>query len=286
MNNDYYDLLGLKKNATEDEIKKAYRKLARKFHPDLNPGNKSSEQKFKEINQAYEVLSDPAKRKEYDMEAEAATRQGQRPSPGGAGRQARGFEGFGGDESIFWDLFGGSGGGTSRSVTTVRLTLSLVEAARGTTKSVTLQGDAGKPETVTLNIPPGAEEGMGFEVSAPTLGKNRILHVVVEHVLPDPRFERRGVDVYSDLRVSVPDLYFGTSTNIATLDGETKVRIPPGSQGGQTLRLKEKGIHSSFEGIRGHHYIRLIPVIPEGKSEKLDALMRQMESFYGKGAQK
>ncbi len=285
MNADYYALLGLKKNATEDEIKKAYRKLARKFHPDLNPGNKSSEQKFKEINQAYEVLSDPTKRREYDLELEAGSRQGQRPSPGPGG-PGRGFEGFGGDESFFWDLFGGPRGGTNRSVTTVRLTLSLAEAARGTTKSMTLQGDTGKAETVSIKIPPGAEEGMGFEVSAPSLGKNRILHVVVENVLPDPRFERRGVDVYSDLRVTVPDLYFGTTANIATLDGETKVRIPPGSQGGQTLRLKEKGIHSSFEGIRGHHYIRLIPVIPEKKSEKLDALMRQMEAFYGKGAQK
>ena len=286
MNNDYYELLGLKKNATEDEIKKAYRKLARKFHPDLNPGNKSSEQKFKEINQAYEVLSDPSKRKEYDMEAEAATRKGQRSSPGASGGQSRGFEGFGGDESIFWDLFGGGVGGSSRSVTTVRLSLSLAEVARGTTKSITLQGDSGKAETVQINIPPGAEEGMGFEASAPSLGKNRILHVVVEHIIPDPRFERRGVDVYSDLRVTVPELYFGTSANIATLDGETKVRIPPGSQGGQTLRLKEKGIHSSFEGIRGHHYIRLIPVIPEEKSQKLDALMQQLETFYGKGAKR
>ncbi|AFS54596.1 DnaJ domain-containing protein [Leptospirillum ferriphilum] len=280
MNEDYYSILGVSKSANEDEIKKAYRKLARKFHPDLNPGNKTSEQKFKEINQAYEILSDPEKRKEYDRE-----RENPGPFRGKAGSDARSHkEGFGdfdgGDASFFWDVFGGGQRGTSRSLTTVRLTLSLVEVARGTKKTVTLQGESGKVESVTIQIPPGAEEGMGFEVEAPSLGKNRILYVVIEHILPDSRFERRGSDIYSDLRLTVPELYFGASVHIPTLDGETRLRIPPGSQGGQTLRLKEKGIHSSFDGNRGHHYVRLIALLPEKRSENLDALMHQLESYY------
>jgi curved DNA-binding protein len=283
MKDDYYAVLGISKSASEDEIKKAYRKLARKYHPDLNPGNRSSEQKFKEINQAYEILSDPEKRKEYDQERE---RPGPRREQPGSRTHAEysGFEDFGGgDSAFFWDIFGGAQRQTGRTMTTVRLTLSLAEAARGTRKTITLQGDSGKAETVTIQIPSGAEEGMGFEVASPSLGKNRILYVVIEHILPDSRFERHGPDIYSDLRLTVPDLYFGSSVQIPTLDGETRLRVPPGSQGGQTLRLKEKGIHSSFDGVRGHHYVRLVAVIPETRSESLDALMRQLKGFYQKG---
>ncbi len=283
MNDDYYSVLGVSKSASEDEIKKAYRKLARKYHPDLNPGNKSSEQKFKEINQAYEILSDSEKRKEYDREKESPGPSRGRPEYG-AGRERSGFEDFGaGDASYFWDIFSGGQRQTGRSLTTVRLTLSLAEVARGAKKTITLQGESGKAETVSVQIPPGAEEGMGFEVAAPSLGKNRMLYVVIDHILPDPRFERHGADIYSDLRLSVPELYFGTAIQISTLDGETRLRIPAGSQGGQTLRLKEKGIHSSFDGSRGHHFVRLIAVLPEKRSENLDALMHQLEAFYRTG---
>ena len=280
MNEDYYSILGISKSASEDEIKKAYRKLARKYHPDLNPGNKTSEKKFKEINQAYEVLSDPEKRKEYDRESETPG-----PSHGRAGSDKHsdnaGFGDFGGgDSSFFWDIFGGGQRQTNRLPTTVRLTLSLAEVARGAKKTITLQGESGTVDSVTIQIPSGAEEGMGFEVETPTLGKKRILYVVIEHILPDSRFERRGSDIYSDLRLSVPELYFGASIQIPTLDGETRLRIPPGSQGGQTLRLKEKGIHSSFDGSRGHHYVRLIAVLPEKRSESLDTFMRQLDSYY------
>ncbi|MHB8422177.1 MAG: DnaJ domain-containing protein [Leptospirales bacterium] len=281
MSVDFYELLGVGKNASQEEIKKAYRKLARKYHPDLNPGNKASEQKFKEINLAYEVLSDKEKRSEYDQERSA----GSRPRGDGtsSGARSEGFEGFGADESVFWDLFGGMGTGARQSVLAVHLTLTLAEAARGAEKSVILQDDSGKPQTVTLRIPPGAEAGMSFEVNAESLGKRHRIHVVIDQVLGDPKLERRGLNIFSDLHVTLPELYFGATINVQTLDGETNVRVPPGTMGGQTLRLKDKGIHSSFEGVRGHHYIRIIPVLPSGKSERLESLIREIGSLYGPG---
>lgn len=282
MEPDYYEALGVKKDASADDIKKAFRKLARKYHPDLNPGNKTSEQKFKEINLAYEILSDPDKRAEYDQ---SRTAEASRPRTGDgsfrwSGRSAQGEEVFGQGESFFWDLFGGAAG-RRPSIAEVHVTLTLAESARGGLKSIILEDDTGKPQTVSLRIPSGAEPGMSFEVRADTLGKKGPIHVVIDDVLSDPRFERRGHDLYSDLKVTLPELYFGASVNAQTLDGETRIRIPPKTRGGQSLRLKEKGIHSSFDGIKGHHYVRLIPVLPEKDSPKLEALIKEIGGLYG-----
>ncbi len=288
MEADYYETLGVPKDASADDIKKAFRKLARKYHPDLNPGNKTSEQKFKEINLAYEVLSDPEKKAQYDQARSSGPRP---PHPGEgsfrwSGGTGPGGEGFGQGESFFWDLFGGMGAGRS-PVTEVHLILTLAESARGGLKSIILEDESGKPQTVSLRIPSGAEPGMSFEVRADNLGEKKgPIHIVIDDVLPDPRFERRGHDLYSDLRVTIPELYFGANVNASTLDGETRIRIPPKTRGGQTLRLKEKGIHSSFDGTKGHHYVRLIPVLPEKDSPKLEALVKEIGSLYSSGFQR
>jgi curved DNA-binding protein len=283
MEPDYYETLGVRKDASAEDIKKAFRKLARKYHPDLNPGNKTSEQKFKEINLAYEILSDPAKKAEYDQVRTAGPRppHAEEGSFRWSGATGSG-EGFGQGESFFWDLFGGVGA-RHPPVTEVHFTLTLAESARGGLKSIILEDESGKPQTVSLRIPSGAEPGMSFEVRADNLGKKGPIHIVIDDVLPDPRFERRGHDLYSDLWVTLPELYFGANVNAPTLDGETRIRIPPKTRGGQTLRLKEKGIHSSFDGIKGHHYVRLIPVLPEKDSPKLEALMKEIGSLYGSG---
>ncbi|MHB1757403.1 MAG: DnaJ domain-containing protein [Leptospirillum sp.] len=271
---DYYQLLGVTKTSSTEEIRKAYRKLARKYHPDLNPGNSTAEQKFKEINQAYEILSDSEKRAAYDMERSS-------PPPGASGsrRQKRSPEGEPFGESAFWDLFGGMGG--QRSMTTIHLTLSFMEAIRGARKSVQLSGPGGGAQTVNLDIPAGAEAGMGFEVTVPSADGKSSIHaqVIIDQVLPDSRFDRKGVDLYSEVKVTSGELYFGTTLEVETPDGASRIRIPPGTQPGQVFRLKDKGAKSSFQGAGGHLYVRVMAVLPvPGGDSRIDQLMRELSS--------
>ncbi|MDA8059385.1 MAG: DnaJ domain-containing protein [Leptospirillum sp.] len=272
---DYYQLLGVTKTSSVEEIRKAYRKLARKYHPDLNPGNSTAEQKFKEINQAYETLSDTDKRALYDQELNA-------PPPGSSGGGRRQKRPAGGDpfgEASFWDLFGGMGG--QRSMTTIHLTLSFMEAIRGARKSVQLSSPGGASQTVNLDIPPGAEAGMGFEVTVPSAdGKSSIYaQVMIDNVLPDSRFERKGVDLYSEVKVTPGELYFGTTLEVETPDGASRIRIPPGTQPGQVFRLKDKGAKSSFHGTGGHLYVRVMAVLPvPGGDSRIDQLMRELSA--------
>ncbi len=272
---DYYQLLGVAKTASADDIRKAYRKLARKYHPDLNPGNTTAEQKFKEINQAYEILSDAEKRAAYDLES-------QPPPPGGSSRGQRrrpaGGEPFG--ESSFWDLFGGMG--AERSMTTVHLTLTFAEAVRGCRKTVQITPPGGTRQSLNLDIPAGAEPGMGFEVTVTTPdGKAPLdVQVVIDNVLPDPRFERKGVDLHTEVKVTVGELYFGSSVEVETPDGVSRIRIPPGTQPGQVFRLKDKGAKSAFHGGGGHLYVRVMPVLPApGGDSRIDPLMREITTL-------
>ncbi len=271
---DYYQLLGVTKTSSAEEIRKAYRKLARKYHPDLNPGNSTAEQKLKEINQAYEILSDSEKRAAYDMERSAPP-----PGAGSSRRQKRSTEGEPFGESAFWDLFGGMGG--QRSMTTIHLTLSFMEAIRGARKSVQVSSPGGGGQTVNLDIPAGAEAGMGFEVNVPSAdGKSSIYaQVIIDHVLPDSRFDRKGVDLYSEVKVTPGELYFGTTLEVETPDGASRIRIPPGTQSGQVFRLKDKGAKSSFHGTGGHLYVRVMVVLPvPGGDSRIDQLMRELSS--------
>lgn len=267
---DYYKTLGVQRNASEDEIKQAYRKLAMKFHPDRNPGNKEAEDKFKDINEANEVLSDPKKRARYDQLGESYQQWQQR---GGNANNFNWDDWFaqsprGGtrvDVSDFGDIFGGGGGGgfsdffsaifagmqgypgsgrtssTRRSATQQPriveqpVRISLLEAFEGTIRI--LQFDNKKIE---VKIPAGAKSGTKVRVSG--VGPNRAdIHLVVE-VEKDSRFERKGDDIYTEVTVDLYTAILGGQAKVATLKGDVLLSIPPETQSGKTFRLSGRGM--------------------------------------------
>jgi curved DNA-binding protein len=266
---DYYKILGVSKTASEEEIKKAYRKLAMKFHPDRNPGDKSAEEKFKEINEAYEVLGDPQKRARYDQLGESYRQwqqMGGQPgsfnweqwftgAPGGARTVQVDMEdlfgGMGGFSDFFSAIFGGMGGETVRRTTTGRRTrqpqafeypvqITLEEAYRGTTRQIQVDN-----RRIEGKIPPGAQTGTkvrlpgGGPIGAD--GQKSDLYLVIE-VLPDPRFERKGNDLYTEVPVDLYTAVLGGQVRVATLSGEVMLTIPPGTQPGQKIRLAGRGM--------------------------------------------
>ena len=266
---DYYKTLGVERNASEGEIKKAYRKLAMKYHPDRNPGNKEAEDKFKDINEANEVLSDPKKRARYDELGESYQQWQQR---GGNANNFNWDDWFaqsqrGGtrvDVGDFSDIFGGSGGGFSdffsaifagvqgypsggrpsgarRTVTQQPrvfeqpVRISLLEAFEGTIRI--LQFDNTKIE---VKIPPGAKTGTKVRVSG--AGPNRSdIHLIVE-VDQNSRFERKGDDIFTEVTIDLYTAILGGEAKVATLKGDVLLSIPPETQSGKTFRLSGRGM--------------------------------------------
>lgn len=295
---DYYDILGVSKSATDDEIKKAYRTLAKKHHPDRNKGDKGAEEKFKEASEAYAVLSDKEKREQYDRLGKEAFSGGNPFGPGGPfagfdfsqftqrGRRAGGAQGRrtsgaggGGFTDIFSDFFGGGGGGgTSGFGADMRgpdldaeLTIDFRDAVLGSTMDLNVNGSR-----VKVKIPEGVAEGQkirlrGKGAVAFAGGEPGDLNVVV-HVRPHPFFERRGDDIYIDLPVTVGEAIRGGEIDVPTIHGPVRARIPAGTQGGQTFRLSGKGVKK-----KGDHYYRVLVAVPkEPPAEAVEAI----ESAY------
>ena len=271
---DYYKILGVERNATEQEIKKAYRKLALKYHPDRNPGKKDAEEKFKEINEAYQVLSDPQKRARYDQLGESYSRYQQNGgAPGGFPweewvNQAQGNPGgvrveygdiedlFGGGFSDFFSqIFGGMGGragpqpGTRTRRTPARqapqtyeqpVAISLLEAYSGTERTIQVGS-----RRLEVKIPAGAKTGTKVRVPgggpAGPDGKPADLYLVIE-VSPDNRFELKGDDLYTDASTDLYTAVLGGSANVTTPGGNVILTIPAGTQPGQTFRLSGRGM--------------------------------------------
>ncbi len=279
---DYYEILGVKKSATEDELKKAYRNLAKKYHPDKNKGNKEAENKFKEISEAYAVLSDKDKREQYDrLGREAFGPGGANPFAGfdfsefmGGGGGARGrrttssrrTSGGGIDfTDIFGDLFGGGGGGGFQAEPEpmhAEVTIEFRDAILGTTMSLSVSGDS-----IRVRIPEGI--GSGQKIRVPRKGQPPLQITV--HVRPHPLFERRGDDIYVDLPVTVGEAIRGAEVDVPTIHGNVRMRVPAGSQNGRTLRLTGKGVKKKSGA--GDHYTRLQVVVPpEAPADALDAL--------------
>ena len=275
---DYYKVLGVNKDASQDEIAKAYKKLARKHHPDLNPNDKSAEERFKDATEAYEVLKDPEKRKRYDhLGPNWQHGQNFQPPPGfenirfggGQGGFSGGAEGFSdffetlfggafggqaGRQAGFQDIFGGRGGFSARGARPHRgadaeavLELTLEEAYRGGSKALTLQTQTGAPpKTLHVSIPAGVKDGAKIRLAgqgSPGMnqGPTGDLYLRVR-ILPHRRFSLDGTNIVLDLPLAPWEAALGTKVRIPTLDGEVDMTIPPGTDSGKKLRLRHRGL--------------------------------------------
>lgn len=285
---DYYDILGVDSDASAKEIKKAYRDLARKYHPDRNPDKADAEERFKEIQEAYSVLSDKEKREEYDARRRFGGSFGGQGFGANGGQRRRapdsGFdvrfeqgEGSGGFSDIFNSFFGGGGGAQSRSPfgrrqkksghdveTTLRLTFD--DALRGGKREVTLPDG----EAVRINIPKGVRSGFKIRLSgrgeAGPRGQRGDLYVTFK-VANHPRFRRKGDDVYVTEEVNAIEAMLGTERRIPTPYGQNiKLTIPAGTQPGEKLRLRNQGVQTEDRGT-GDLYVEVDVTIPENLSE-------------------
>jgi molecular chaperone DnaJ len=368
MTKSFYEVLGVERGASQDEIKKAYKRLARKFHPDVNPGDARAEESFKQVNQAFEVLSDDDKRKVYDDLGADAEKIGFDPAKaqayrqwasrgaggkGGAGRRPEGFEGSFGQDFDFADLF--NFGGTSASPRAPRsgadvaagIRVSFERAVAGgdedirltkpkTCKTCSGRGTTGSAKAclacggsgqldlsqghlhfaapcsscggtgrqagpacrpcggsgmvnesarLEVKIPPGVRDGQKIRLrgqGAP--GKNGgpagdlLITVSVD---PHPIFVREGQDLRIDVPITIKEAMFGAEIEIPTLDGPVKVRVPPGSQSGQKLRLKGKGVPGSGRKDTGHLYAVLAVQVPDSGAPEAKEAAEALEALYG-----
>jgi len=366
---DYYELLGVPRKASVKDIRAAFRKLARKYHPDLNPGDKAAEEKFKQIQEAYDVLSDSKKRQMYDQYGFYSENLPPGGYPGG-GQEGTGepnvnfdFGGFdfgggtgaaGGGGASFRDLFSQFFGGRSGAATEpehepggdleYQLEIDFWDAVRGAVKKLSITrmdacetchgtGAIGSPqtcptchgtgsiqqaagkmrfnvpctrcggtgklrtacracggegrirrtETIEVRIPAGVANGGRVRVpgkgNAGTMGApagDLYLRVVVR---PHPFFERRGNDLHTKVPVTVGEATLGAKIEVPTIDGRSLVKIPPGTNSGSTLRLREKGVPSARNGARGDQYVEVQVIVPKPTDERVRNLMKELEKI-------
>lgn len=314
---DYYKLLGVSRSASKDEISKAFKKLARKYHPDLNPNDPAAEAKFKEINEAYEVLKDEKKRKLYDQFG-SNWEHGQnfQPPPGyenvnfgGAG----GFGGGGGFSDFFETIFGGAGGDFrggfqqggfgghpgfggqgfqqrprrgSDSEATYELTLD--EAYRGGSKSITLQEQVTGPEgfprmttkTLEVNVPAGIKDGQKIRLAGqgnPGMagGSKGDLYLKIK-LLPHPMFKVKDSDVIYDLALAPWEAALGAKVRVPTLDGAVEMNIPKGIGSGKKMRIKGRGLGSGVK--KGDQYVRIMIQVPQEMGDEEKELWEKLQS--------
>ncbi|MBO9682555.1 MAG: J domain-containing protein [Flavisolibacter sp.] len=291
---DYYKILGLDKNASTEDVKKAYRKLARKYHPDVNPNNKEAHKKFQEINEANEVLSDPEKRKKYDQygkdwkhaeEFEKAKHQQRQRQYSGEGAEF--FEGDEGDFSDFFEsLFGGMGARSGRSKTKFKghdyeaeLHLSLREAYNTHQRTLTLN-----EKNIRITIPAGVENGQrirlkGYGAPGANGGPNGDLYItfVIED---DPQFKRLDNDLYTNAEIDLYTAVLGGEATIETLSGKIKLKVPAGTQNDAKARIKGKGFPVyKKDGEFGDLYITYKVKIPTNLSEKEKELFAELSKL-------
>jgi curved DNA-binding protein len=293
---DYYKVLGVERSASADDVRKAYRKLAMQYHPDRNPGDKLSEDRFKEINEAYQVLNDPQKRARYDQLGGAYSNWQQR---GGTPQDFDWGQWFGGQpggtrvdygdindvfgqdafSDFFRSLFGGAGG--ARAATRTRraqtyqqpVSISLDEAYRGTTRS--FQSDA---RQLTVRIPAGVKTGSKVR-AAGAAPDGQDLYLIVE-VADDPRFERQGDDLRASTAIDLFTAALGGEARVQTIDGEVTLKIPAGTQPEQVFRLAGRGMpRLKSAQSRGDLFVRVKVQVPKDLTPDQIDLLRKAASL-------
>ena len=295
---DYYEVLGVPKNASDDEIKKAYRKLAIKYHPDKNPGDKEAEEKFKEISEAHDVLSDKQKRARYDQFGHAGVGGNGNPFGGGGDNPFGNFNGqsfnfdfggAGGFEDIISNLFG-FGGGARRPRRgddyQTNVTLTFEEAIFGTTKEVDING-----EKIKLKIPAGIDDGMSIRLRgkggpAPEGGSEPGDLYVRIRVKPHKHLTREGNIILSEEKIDMVDAALGCEINVETVDGNITMKVPAGTQSGTPFKLSGHGVPFRADGDRGPHIVTVIVETPKNLSKRQKELLEEFKnnkkrSFWG-----
>ncbi|WP_431857581.1 DnaJ C-terminal domain-containing protein [Azospirillum sp.] len=302
---DPYTVLGVTRGASADDIKKAYRKLAKQHHPDLKPGHAGNEERFKEISAAYALLSDPVKRARYDRgevdasgnerhagfggrSAHGARSRAHAPGGSGAGGADEGFGGWGDD--WFSDLFGGrkrpgagagsgtgtSGGAKARGTDIAySVTVPFLEAANGTKRRISLSNG----KSIDVAIPPGTEneqklrlKGQGLSGLGGAPAGDAIVEV---HVEPHPYFTRQDGDIHVDVPITLNEAVLGATIRVPTVSGPVAVKVPPGSNTGSTLRLRGKGVVSQKTKAAGDQYVKLKVVLPDPPDAELVQFMEK-----------
>jgi molecular chaperone DnaJ len=358
---DYYELLGVPRKASQKEIRQAYRKLARKYHPDLNPGDKSAEEKFKQVQEAYDVLSDNKKRQMYDQfgfETPGPSETAGGYETGGVHFDFGGFDfgGGGGAGPSFRDLFSQffrGGGGVAEAPAQqaepgtnleYQIEISFWEAVHGTVKKLTISrldacadchgtgavgqaqtctacggtgqvtqtsgkmrfnltctrcggtgrirticrlcggdGRVRRADTIEVRIPAGVHTGSRVRVpgrgNAGTAGEPPGDLYIITDVQPHPFFDRRGDDIYTTVPITVSEAALGSKIEVPTIDGRSLLRVPPGTNSGQKLRLREKGVPSARTGQRGDQYIELQVIVPKPVDERVRQLLKELEKI-------
>ncbi|MCL2448089.1 MAG: DnaJ domain-containing protein [Polyangiaceae bacterium] len=318
MAEDLYAVLGVSKDADAEAIKKVYRKLAAQLHPDRNPGNAKAEARFKEVNHAYDVLSDAKKRKLYDEFGEEGLREGFDPervrayrdwsarqsraagSASGAGHADGGFSpgsgrvdledllsGAAGQSGGFADLFGDLVGRARRPRGPTKgadfeseITIDFASAVRGTTLELRPHGQAGAP--VAVRIPPGANEGSRVRIPGQggpsNSGGPRGDLVLNVHVTPHPHFRRDGDDLHLDLPVTIAEAYHGARVRVPTVEGAVTLKVPQGTQSGQVVRLRGKGVAKKGR-LAGDLFVHFMVHVPKDTSAEVSQLVDKLGEF-------
>ncbi len=304
---DYYEVLGVARDASADQIKKAYRTLARKYHPDANPGDKTVEARFKEVQNAYDVLSEPGKRANFDQfghaEAEgfgpragASEWAARQAGPGfdnidlstffgakaGGGQAAE--EGQGGIfDEILTRMRGGSGrrrgGSREPGVAEASLAIPFLTAVKGGETSFEIAREPDRKETKVVKIPPGLESGAKIRLRGQGDASGHADLVITVTVEPHPHFTRDGRDLSVDVPITVSEAILGARVEVPTLDGSKTLTIPPGTSSGQKLRLRGQGVPASKSHPVGDLYVVPRVVVPRPVDEES---RRLIEEFAGR----